>query len=55
MAKKTSAQTTKEIEILKKDKKSNDELMKKAMGENFNFLSDLLVDPEVAKNKLKQD
>ena len=51
-AKKTPA---KEMEILKKDKKANDDLLKKAMGENFDFLTDSTIDPDVAKNKLKKD
>ena len=48
-------QQKKEIENLQKFRKTNDEILKKAMGENFEFLTDSKIDPEVAKIKLQKD
>ena len=53
--KSATAQQKKEIENLQKLRKTNDEILKKAMGENFEFLTDAKIDPEVAKIKLQKD
>ena len=53
--KSATAQQKKEIENLQKLRKTNGEILKKAMGENFEFLTDAKIDPDIAKIKLQKD